>query len=355
MEQSFEKRRPQPQPQPQPLVRAFVLTVVLLAGAGAAAASQTHALVNGLTVTIHGPKELLARCQTAAGALVLNHPGLGDLELLRDPADPRLPRAGVEAFVPLDADVVLDALAQVSAPVSDLDVEVLLLPSPPAEILGSFSVRNLIVLSPGFAAAPPSTVHWVTVHELGHVLTWARFDRDPAAWQRYRELRGLDPLSNGPDAPHQAREREILAEDLRFLYGGPLATADGGIENPHLDTPDRVAGLGDHLDATLAAAPAAAGLPAAAAWPNPCNPRTTVELRLPATAATPDPAAARLEILDARGRRVRLIRGGSLGNGSLQVAWDGTADDGRAAATGRYFYRIGWPGLEARGALTLIR
>lgn len=340
-------------PQPRPLARACVLAVLLCAGA--AAASQTHPLANGLTVTVHGPKELLARCETAAGALMLNHPGLGDLELLRDPADPRLPRAGVEVFVPLDADVVLDALAQVTAPVSDLEVEVLLLPSPPAELLGSFSVRNLIVLSPGFAAVPASTVHWVTVHELGHVLTWARFDRDPTAWDRYRELRGLDPLTNGPDAPHNAREREILAEDLRFLYGGPLATADGGIENPHLDTPDRVAGLDALLDATLSADPAAARVLTAAAWPNPCNPRTTVELRLPETAAAHDPTAASLEILDARGRRVRLIRGGSLEDGALRVAWDGTADDGRAAATGRYFYRIGWPGLEARGAVTLVR
>ena len=318
-------------------------------------AAQTHALANGLTVTIHGAKELLARCESADGAVTLSHPGLGDLELLSGPADVRLPRADVDAFFPLDAAVVLDALAQVDAAVADVDVEVLLLPAPPAEILGSFSVRNLIVLSPGFGPVAPSTVHWLTVHELGHVLTWACFDRAPAAWDGYRGLRGLDAEINGPAATHDDREREILAEDLRFLYGGELATRGGAIENHDLQTPDHVDGLAAYLDGVLADGVTTARVLSAAAWPNPCNPRTTVELRLPAGAEARDAGAAALEILDARGRRVRLIRGGSLVNGSLQVAWDGTGDDGAAAATGRYFYRIGWAGLQARGALTLIR
>lgn len=349
MEQRFSKQRPRHRLAAVPTVLLLVLF------AGAAAAADRIPLANGLTVRIHTAADLAADLTIRNGARLLSFPGLGELELLLGADDPRLPRADVQGFEPLPADQVLDALAHVDLPGAPLDVEVLLLPAPPVGTLGSFSTRNLIVLSPAFGPVAPETVHWLTVHELGHVLTWACFDRDADAWDAYRALRGLDPELHGADAPHNAREREILAEDLRFLFGGPLANSSGGIENPALATPDRVNGLAEFLRGVLAAGPVVARVPAASAWPNPCNPRTTVELRLAEPQTAPAAASARLEILDARGRRVRLIRGGAVINGSLQMDWDGTRDDGRDAATGRYFYRIGWQGLQGGGALTLLR
>ena len=93
------------------------------------------------------------------------------------------------------------------------------------------------------------------------------------------------PSSHGPDAPHAERAREILAEDIRFLFGGSLATASGVIENPSLATPDQVDGLQAFLNEALSGGPAVGATLACTAYPNPCNPLTTVAMSLPADAA----------------------------------------------------------------------
>jgi hypothetical protein len=70
-------------------------------------------------------------------------------------------------------------------------------------------------------------------------------------------------------------------------------------------------------------------------FPNPFNPRTTIQFTLAA------PVPVLLEIYDAAGRRVRrLIDGRLMIKGSHQVAWDGRDDMGRALAAGVYFYRL---------------
>lgn len=45
------------------------------------------------------------------------------------------------------------------------------------------------------------------------------------------------------------------------------------------------------------------------------------------------------EIVDASGRVVRILASGELAAGRHPLAWDGTADDGRRAASGVYFVR----------------
>jgi hypothetical protein len=51
-------------------------------------------------------------------------------------------------------------------------------------------------------------------------------------------------------------------------------------------------------------------------------------------------AAARIEILDATGRRVRVLRDGRLDRGSHAVRWDGRDDRGATAPSGVYFVKL---------------
>ncbi|RKZ18087.1 hypothetical protein DRQ53_01500 [bacterium] len=70
------------------------------------------------------------------------------------------------------------------------------------------------------------------------------------------------------------------------------------------------------------------------ASPNPFNPRTTLELRLERA------ATVRVDIHDARGRRVRQLIAGHRGPGNHDLLFDGLDDTGRQLASGVYFARM---------------
>ncbi len=69
-------------------------------------------------------------------------------------------------------------------------------------------------------------------------------------------------------------------------------------------------------------------------YPNPFNPRTTIEFELAET------GAIELAIYDLGGRLVRAIESGSRPAGRYQATWDGQDNDGRAVPTGTYFCRL---------------
>jgi hypothetical protein len=69
-------------------------------------------------------------------------------------------------------------------------------------------------------------------------------------------------------------------------------------------------------------------------YPNPFNPRTTVEFTLKRDATTT------LRVYDARGRLVRTLLSGYVAAGSHSVTWNGMDDTGRSAASGVYFLRL---------------
>ena len=215
-------------------------------------------------------------------------------------------------------------------------------------------VRNAIYLAPGTGEVAASTVAYITTHEMGHVLTWAFMDGDSSRWNAYLELRGLDAVTNGPSAAHAERAREILAEDFRYLFGGNLATASGSIENHDLVLPDRVQGLKDLLAGFTAGRAPVARMIASRAFPNPCNPRTTVSMTLDA-AATMNADRAVLRIFDIRGALVRTLTGGRLSNDQVSIQWNGDSDQGTAVASGRYLYVMSVGGLQATGSVTLVR
>jgi hypothetical protein len=323
--------------------RAAVLALLLCAAASSPA-SETHTFANGITATIHTPEDVAERFLSAdKSGDVLVHPAAGSVAL----ASP----AG--AAYPFETAYVVDALAGMHGFETRVDVEIFILDRVPTEAGGSFARRGAIYLAPGTGPVPAEVVAYITVHEMGHVLTWARFDEYPGRWDSYLQLRGVDAVAEPALVAHADRPREILAEDIRFLFGGALANSNHSIENHDLAIPSQVDGLADLLAGYLAEETPAQAL-RAAAFPNPCNPRTTIELVLPADASI-SAGAAEVRIFDLRGALVRTISGGHLANGRLNVIWDGTTDAGTGAASGRYAFVVRAGRLNATGAVTLVR
>lgn len=322
---------------------AAAATVLAMLAAPLAQAARTETFANGIRATIHDAAETAAMCVGKAdGTREFSHP-LGGSVLLAP---------STRALYPFDPEVVAAALADMHGFDTDVDVQVYILDGIPAETGSSFARRGAMFLSPSFAPADPAIVSYIATHEMGHVLTWAFVDGQPGRWEAYASARGLDLAATGPTAPHAWRAREILAEDIRYLFGGSLATRGAGIENHALATPDRVEGL-ESLLAGYLAGTAATTAAIAHAFPNPCNPRTTLELVLPAGMATD--AGADVVIHDIGGRLVRKLQGGVAANGRVAVTWDGLDDGGRPVPSGRYLYRMGVAGVWARGAVTLVR
>jgi hypothetical protein len=332
------------------IVLASVVGLLVLAGA--ARASLVITTDTGLRVTIHSADDIQARwLVNRDGRTWLEHPLAGAVELETE-------QPSWSQLVPVASDVVAAAVMAMHGFQTALDVEIFLLPGYPAAVRSSFARRDAIFLAPGLAPQAAETVAYVTTHELGHVLCWAAVDGRPARWEAYRELRGLPAEQLAPSqVAHAERHREIIAEDIRFLFGGPLAVASGTIENARLPLPTAIAGLQELLAAFLAD-PLAGGLLAApsSVYPNPCRAAATIELKTGDTfakqgASAPGPV---LEIFDARGRLIRRLPNGRTANGRVTVVWDGNLADGKRAPAGQYLYRITGHGRTGSGKLLLL-
>ncbi len=313
----------------------------LLAGLSGLASARTLQTVTGLTVNVHTADEIAANWIVEdGGRTLLRHPVAGEVELDTD----LYPWSDL---VPVDEDVILDAVAGMEGFRTDLAIEIFLLPGFPAEALSSFARRESVFMAPGFGVQAPETVAYVAVHEIGHVFCWATMDGREDRWADYRRLRGLTVQDDPASLMHADRNREIIAEDFRFLFGGALATSSGSIENASLPLPGAVDGLRELLAGYLASpAGGLAALQPSRVYPNPCRAHAVVELALADDADKTLSGATVLEVFDVRGRLVRRLDSERVAGGRATVTWDGNGADGRRAPAGIYLYRI------ARGAST---
>ena len=83
--------------------------------------------------------------------------------------------------------------------------------------------------------------------------------------------------------------------------------------------------------------------------PNPFNPSTTLSLKLPAS------GVVQVEILDLRGRRVKLLQDGHLSEGLTEITWTGRDDAGRLVGSGVYFARVSSSGGSETTKLVLSK
>lgn len=92
--------------------------------------------------------------------------------------------------------------------------------------------------------------------------------------------------------------------------------------------------LPDCDDASPVTGGAVPGIALRSVFPNPFNPRATIECELP------QPGWIRLAIHDPRGRVVRVLREGQVAAGVWREAWDGKDGQGRQQPSGTYVVRL---------------
>jgi hypothetical protein len=121
---------------------------------------------------------------------------------------------------------------------------------------------------------------------------------------------------------------------------GPVLVSEGGNE------PLLLAADPERFDIGV---PPAAEVALGRSYPNPFNPAVVIPFELPA------PAAARLVVHDASGRRVRTLVDRYLPAGPHEAVWDGRGDNGRPAGSGTYFYTLFASGERRVGRMVLLR
>lgn len=132
---------------------------------------------------------------------------------------------------------------------------------------------------------------------------------------------------------------------VRLLFRGAAAAGISG--NTRLDNIAlRARVLAGSPAPDLPAAVAGLGLSAS---PNPFNPVTTIRLLVPRS------GPAEVAIYDVAGRRLRTLQAGHAEAGALSLAWDGTADNGAAVASGVYLCRARAAGLKETVKLQLVK
>jgi hypothetical protein len=85
------------------------------------------------------------------------------------------------------------------------------------------------------------------------------------------------------------------------------------------------------------------------AQPNPFNPRTVIEYKLPHA------SAVRLEVFDLAGRSIRNLIDSEIAEGTHQVHWDGRNQEGHPVASGVYLYRLLTPEFQESKRMVLLK
>jgi hypothetical protein len=258
-------------------------------------------------------------------------------------------------FHPVPDEVVSTAVAELALPLeAKLEAVLYCLPGLPVTHMKSFCVGREIFLAPSLASPPIEVTVATIVHEFGHAFENQRMGSyDGPRWSHYRRLRGIeDRATFATYAEHRNRPAEILAEDFRTLFGGPLATYSGTQENPALPLAESVPGLRELLTIALVhPAPPKRSL-RVSNHPNPFNPRTTIVVELPGRAPHEE-SLVRARVVDLRGRLFRDFA--VAGSGSrAEWEWDGTDRAGRRVGSGRYLLRVWVGGDTAAGSMLLI-
>ncbi len=90
-------------------------------------------------------------------------------------------------------------------------------------------------------------------------------------------------------------------------------------------------------------------------FPNPFNPTTKIRFQIPASAQTKTAAEVRLEVFNIVGQKVRTLLHQPLEAGTYTIEWDGTNQEGIAATSGIYIYRLSTKDFQTQKKMLLIR
>ncbi|MBA7592045.1 hypothetical protein ES708_34218 [subsurface metagenome] len=84
-------------------------------------------------------------------------------------------------------------------------------------------------------------------------------------------------------------------------------------------------------------------------FPNPFNPTTTIQYSIPQN------STVTLKVYDTAGRKIKALENGYKTVGTHSVVWDGKDENGNAAASGIYFYRLQAKGSIKTGKMILLK
>jgi hypothetical protein len=334
-------------------VTALALLPFIIHPAAASAQSGPLAVPGTSIVVYDAPYVMEHFTHRQGNELVFTDRSGRQWPLVMDPSAAEICNKGDGRFHTFDPQAVAAACEAISYPLDRLAIEVFILPGPRAGFLDSSCDDEAIYLSPGMEEMRQEQAHLVVTHEIGHCVHRALMpDGDEPSWNKYREMRGLEDkhLYNN-SASHNMRPHEIFAEDFRLLFGGPLSTYSGTIENQDLPLPGDVPGLKSFMLSLADVRLVRSGNPApsmnieVSSFPNPFTSTATVNLKVSqffsAAGAPVGSVAAKATVFDAKGREVKElgVQSGSLGP-YLQFHWDGTDGSGRQLPSGVYFLRI---------------
>jgi hypothetical protein len=291
------------------------------------------------SAVIHDVEDVLANyTYEANGKLYFASPTGQAWELITDINDPEIRNKGDGAFHPFPAEVVQEALGEVSYDHRDVPFHVYILPFPRRGLAESFASPGRVFLSPGVREYLTQHTHFTIVHELGHIVhRHFMADENGSLWQRYRELRRItDTSTYNNTAIHKNRPNEIFAEDFRFLFGGATANYSGSIENPSLPLPTELPGLREFFLSLTVQAERASTL-RLASFPNPFNPVLNINFSVGAEQVG---ERAVLRIFDVQGRLIRTLLDRELSGGNHTTVWTGTDERGKTVTSGIYFLKL---------------
>lgn len=142
------------------------------------------------------------------------------------------------------------------------------------------------------------------------------------------------------DRAHEARENKT------WLHQRPDYLLKTGYSGYITTMPYQCTSVSSVIENPTPLAPSALTL---RAIPNPFNPRTGLLFDLPAA------SEVTLTLYDLRGRKVKGLVNGWLGEGGHRITWDGRNDSGRKTAAGVYLARLEAGSLVATTRLVLVR
>lgn len=152
---------------------------------------------------------------------------------------------------------------------------------------------------------------------------------------------------SGPGSIYRLRFRAGTTPRVTVLRLKGFTAYLGGLRLDSAPGPNAAIGIG--VPVTLDAGEGSGTTLMLAAGPNPARGIVWADATLPRA------ASGRLEVLDASGRRIRLLVDGRLAAGAQRFTWDGRRDDGGQVAAGVYFMRLVADGAWRSRRVELIR
>lgn len=166
-------------------------------------------------------------------------------------------------------------------------------------------------------------------------------DVPPGTELGFQVRRGDAPDALGDWSVDLTSPGALEGEAGRYLqYRVAMASADSALSPVLYDL---------EFSPWAAAAPSPGAVARLEAFPNPANPRARIFFELERA------AVVRLEVVDARGRRLRTLADRSFAAGRHDVVWDGADEGGAAAASGVYLVRMITPDAMRLTRITLLR